>query len=638
MALTAGFFNSVNGDRKYNAESISKYFSGIISRGVLQNYMEKFQVTAGASNEMLTVQVRTGKAYFSTGEWVENTSVVKLQLLAASTSLPRIDRIVLRRDKNESERNVKIAIKTGTPATDPQPPIVSKNDYIEELSLAQIRVAANQTVINQSHIYDERGIDSVCGYVHQLVDNLDTTDLFTQYDYAFNQWFDGLRETVATQTMIRQYTFQFVSTANDTTEIPIGITQYNQYLDILNVFINGLKLVQDVEYIVMTGGQKIKLMNGISAGQTVEFEVLKSVDGSDAETIVDSVANLETQVNELIQNHKFDYHCNGVNDNVTLHNLCVEYFNGTGTYGGLTDLKINVIGNFVCSSLVYDYDGDATMNYSFAADNTDFPNKNLVLNFANAQVTARGAFGHFAGVTVENLTVRHTNKTIDNGVYSIYGENSTFRDCNVIGQYNGGDCIAFKLVDSTAINCKTNIFSAGGIYGIDATDSMLDNCNVYVRSTAVSAYGVSLTGDARANNCVFTGVTDASATTASGNGGIGGGTFANCIFRGFGALKGHGFYLRTGYLANMSNCTLRGYTKNTSSGLGVGFITASGDANTIILHGINCNQVNETYYSQTAAMQIQGGHGVYDGCFYTAPTIYDANNVVSHGSYNRNRV
>ena len=38
MAIRGGYYNSLNGDRKYNAETMSQYFAGLYKRGVLQNY------------------------------------------------------------------------------------------------------------------------------------------------------------------------------------------------------------------------------------------------------------------------------------------------------------------------------------------------------------------------------------------------------------------------------------------------------------------------------------------------------------------------------------------------------------------------------------------------------------------------
>lgn len=36
MAVTYGFFNSVNGDRKYNADQMSSYFDGLVTDGVYE--------------------------------------------------------------------------------------------------------------------------------------------------------------------------------------------------------------------------------------------------------------------------------------------------------------------------------------------------------------------------------------------------------------------------------------------------------------------------------------------------------------------------------------------------------------------------------------------------------------------------
>ena len=45
MGQKSGFFNSVNGDRRYNAEDIGRMFDGIIRDGVFANYKEAFAFT-----------------------------------------------------------------------------------------------------------------------------------------------------------------------------------------------------------------------------------------------------------------------------------------------------------------------------------------------------------------------------------------------------------------------------------------------------------------------------------------------------------------------------------------------------------------------------------------------------------------
>ena len=44
MSVTSGFFNSLNGDRRYNAEQMSSIFDGIINDGIFANIGTAFGV------------------------------------------------------------------------------------------------------------------------------------------------------------------------------------------------------------------------------------------------------------------------------------------------------------------------------------------------------------------------------------------------------------------------------------------------------------------------------------------------------------------------------------------------------------------------------------------------------------------
>lgn len=297
LALTYGYFNSVNGDRKYDAETMSKYFSGIISRGVLQNYGNSFQVF---KNSGMIINVSTGKAYFSNGQWVENDAIIGLNLDAASVSLPRIDRIVLRKNTAEEGRNVSLVIKKGIPSSSPVVPSLENTDYVEEMSLCQIYVGANVSEIVQANITDERSNSALCGFTHQLFDQVDTTEIFAQYDDAFNTWFDDVKENFRSATLVRQYTSNYTTQTANETIIPINIPQFNINLDILNVYINGLKLVETVDYTKTT--TQITLILPVYTGTQIEFEVFKSVDTEDAETIVEEFAENVRVVNSHIAN------------------------------------------------------------------------------------------------------------------------------------------------------------------------------------------------------------------------------------------------------------------------------------------------------------------------------------------------
>ena len=112
MAITSGYFNSVNGDRKYNADQMSEYFEGIINEGVCQHIGGGLAVTAGTG---LTVSVATGKAFIGQ-KWIKNDAALTLTITTAADQA-RIDAVVLRR--NTTNRVCEIAVKTGTPSASP---------------------------------------------------------------------------------------------------------------------------------------------------------------------------------------------------------------------------------------------------------------------------------------------------------------------------------------------------------------------------------------------------------------------------------------------------------------------------------------------------------------------------------------
>mgnify|MGYP003288843174 CR=1 FL=1 len=226
MTLDFGYFDSVDGDRLYDADTMSRYFTGIISRGVLQAYEGGFQVTEAIKPEdeedeatetvtELPVAVQPGKAYFSNGKWVTNPYAHNVFLEAPAMTLPRIDRIVLRCDRTYDERNVSIVVKTGVPDPAPVPPELISTEEIEEMSLCQVYVDPEATAITQDKIIDERPNNSVCGFVHQLFEQVSTEELFNQYDAAFEKWFKDIKETVATTTLIRQYSSNYYTMNKD---------------------------------------------------------------------------------------------------------------------------------------------------------------------------------------------------------------------------------------------------------------------------------------------------------------------------------------------------------------------------------------------------------------------------------------
>ena len=164
MAEKYGFFNSVNGDRIYNAEDIGGYFTKLVSDGVFGSPTTNLQVMATTG---LTVSILAGWGFIAC-HWLNNTSSRVITLNSANPSLSRIDRIILRLDR--ANRRMELAVLNGTPAGTPTAPALTRtSNGVYELSLAQVRISAGATALAQADITDERGDTSVCGYATSLL-------------------------------------------------------------------------------------------------------------------------------------------------------------------------------------------------------------------------------------------------------------------------------------------------------------------------------------------------------------------------------------------------------------------------------------------------------------------------------------
>ena len=64
--LTYGFYNSVNKDRRYDADQIGAMFDGLINDGVYANYKEALKIVPGSGRRQIVI--RPGRAWFN-GTW-----------------------------------------------------------------------------------------------------------------------------------------------------------------------------------------------------------------------------------------------------------------------------------------------------------------------------------------------------------------------------------------------------------------------------------------------------------------------------------------------------------------------------------------------------------------------------------------
>lgn len=186
MTIRSGFFNSLNDDRLYNAADMNMPYKKLISNGVIPDVSDALQVVASSG---LTVNVKAGSGLFGDG-WAVNDAPVALTLDASHATLDRIDLIVMRRDDNENVRATDLFIKKGTPASSPVAPTVERSTYIKEYALAEIHINAGATTISQSMIVDTRPDTTRCGWTTSLIQQVDTSTLFAQWQAAYEEQYD----------------------------------------------------------------------------------------------------------------------------------------------------------------------------------------------------------------------------------------------------------------------------------------------------------------------------------------------------------------------------------------------------------------------------------------------------------------
>lgn len=187
----SGFFDAYlvgeDYDRVYLAQHFAAYFASFINNGVFAEHADQLQVMAMATPQM-QVTVRKGQGWIN-GYWYENTDELYLPIEVADGVLHRIDSIVLK--YGTAERNMWCEVKKGVPAvSNPVAPELIRNADYYELQLATVSIPASSINITQSQITDTRLNTEVCGWVTGVVDQIDTTTLFAQFETYFQEFKD----------------------------------------------------------------------------------------------------------------------------------------------------------------------------------------------------------------------------------------------------------------------------------------------------------------------------------------------------------------------------------------------------------------------------------------------------------------
>jgi hypothetical protein len=164
MALQVyGFFDSTAQDgREYAENDMSRALHMISGDGVaaLGDNLRVVSAQDGLNTRVLFGSAMCQGYYYALQDDGGDPMTLAHE---AALSLPRVDRVVLRLDRNTDARRVTLAVRQGMPGASPEPPGLQRDDVVYELSLARVRVATGAGFLRDEDITDERDDETLCG-------------------------------------------------------------------------------------------------------------------------------------------------------------------------------------------------------------------------------------------------------------------------------------------------------------------------------------------------------------------------------------------------------------------------------------------------------------------------------------------
>lgn len=191
MSVSSGFFNSLNGDRKYNAAQMSAIFDGLIIDGVFASIGTAFAVKAAGS---LTVNVGIGKAWFD-HTWTVNDSILPMTAPEAEVLLDRIDAVVLEVNGTESVRENTIKFVKGNPSSAPSRPTLTNEGNVHQYPLCYIYRKYGTAVINQADITPMVGTEST-PFVTGILQTISLDELLGKWQDELDRFTDARSKEV----------------------------------------------------------------------------------------------------------------------------------------------------------------------------------------------------------------------------------------------------------------------------------------------------------------------------------------------------------------------------------------------------------------------------------------------------------
>ena len=532
----SGFFNALNKnglyDRKYNAEAYSNALSMIVGSGVVNTLNgNSFKVTStGTPNSAsYALTINQGWAWLN-GKWVHsdtNDSSSKVgdytlnEIAMCAKNYKRIDRLFIRRDDSVEVRSIFPVIKKSDEvrATVTNIPEPIQEGVIYEICLAEIHLDyTGETPIVT--VYDKRADKELCGWVNGYFgDNWEqycatitevVNNFVTGKTGEFNRWFEGVRNEVATVTLLKPI-INSVTLSQSTSTVAVGIAEYEPSTDMLEVYTNGIYEREGTDYTLNTADKTITFKNPKTANTVIDFIVTKAIDGrfynNPDTTLVASVESRLTAIIEDLSDRKetvesFTYFATGENDNIKLCDKVKSFLSADLSDSRM--LRINIVStdkDFTITQPCYSGDFSSLENYNryfdFSLD--DVSTRRFELDFSNCSPinidipnNSNNIIFYGSNQTIKNIVLKAgDNSDTGTKIVGVYGSNDIkfvnckfgmtcsssiefayhgiYEDCKITLTSNGGNATAFYPSDGNIVEVR------GGIYFLFTTATAVSN-------------------------------------------------------------------------------------------------------------------------------------------------------------------
>lgn len=264
MALTFGFYDSLNHDRVYNAQQMSEIFDGIITDGVFANIGDQFHTVPGGGMRVL---VESGRAWFNS-TWTKNDVDIPLNIDSSDSLLERIDTVVLEVNSDPTVRANSIKVVKGTPASSPVKPTLTNTATVHQHPLAYVTIRKGTAEIARRDIEIAVG-KTECPFITSVLQSTDISDLFTKWGNEFETWFETVRSTLDGDVALNlqnQIDSNWRRTLTSATKTKLGLPDNSVPDDAFSDLADKIDTVHGVGDVVITSaptkGDKWALCNG----------------------------------------------------------------------------------------------------------------------------------------------------------------------------------------------------------------------------------------------------------------------------------------------------------------------------------------------------------------------------------------